>query len=208
MGSRSGGSLSRLQSRGWRELKSSAAGKSLQLMVRSVMVVLILAEFKLLLQNGSIQPSQLWGAQPPGHVPTAATQPRGQIRHPRLCLGQGASCWTMLELVYILRLSPPSTNPSCSPRVCLPGCAAQEDQTDLLQVGSGERVRLWPFPQGATFAVGWPGRPMLAHRQVLRMVCYLCKILCSLPPLPWPSWQQPSPQQAPRLVAQPGSAAL
>lgn len=60
-------------------------------------------------------------------------------------------------------------------------------------------MRLWPFPQGATSAVGWPGRPMLAHRQVLRMVCYLCKILCSLPPLPWPSWQQPPLQQAPTL---------
>lgn len=102
-------------------------------------MVLILAEFKLLLQNESIRPSRLQGPQPPlRHVPTTTTQLRGWIQHPWLCPGQGTSHWTMLELVYLLRLSGPSTNPSRSPRVCLLGCAAWEGQADIPPVGCGE----------------------------------------------------------------------
>lgn len=80
MGSRSGGSQTRLRSQGWRELKSSGAGKSLQLTVRSVTAVLILAEFKLLLQNESIRPSRCGEHNPPG---TSQPSPR--------CRGAGSS---------------------------------------------------------------------------------------------------------------------
>lgn len=154
-GSRSGNSGTCLQSRGWREFRSSVAGRSLQLTVWSVAVVLILAEFKLLRQNGSVRLSRLQEAQPPG-VSQPPPGSRGTDRHPWWCPGQ-RSCTMRSWLIYrgLLPLQP--THPT--------GFACRGGTVRHPVVGSwgGDKVHPWPFPLGATFAVGWLLRPMLAY---------------------------------------------
>lgn len=127
----------------------------MQLTVWSVTVVLILAEFKLLLQNGSIRLSQLQEAQPPG-VFQPPPGSRGTDPAPVAVSRAGDRPLHHVELGDLPGLSAPSTNPSHSPRVCLPGVG----QSDTLRVGAGEVTRCirGHFPKGLHLQWGgWSG---------------------------------------------------